>query len=144
MRKSLAKLIEELDSNIWNYRHEENQLEKPDFSDGTCKKFISDYFGIAGKGTIELVELNIIIPDFPKTEHTSSIFFLGTILFNEFFKNIFPKVSGTTFSGYDKFSFLWFLTSLFHDIANNFELSEKCIFDYNSYEKLKSKGYSLK
>lgn len=138
MGETIYDLISKLKDEEWDYRHKENRgnFEKAFVSNKSANSFIVEYYEHAGKEGMPLEALGVKMGDFPKSKHTASIFFLGVIIY----QNCFSKdtyLNGVTPSGYNRFAFIWFLSCLFHDIANNFENSQQISDDFDTIDKLK-------
>ncbi|WP_375324050.1 hypothetical protein [Flagellimonas sp. GZD32] len=143
--KSIKQQISELDQIEWDYYSEiENrELQNPFTSRLSHKQFVKDYFKRSGKNSV----LNFLnyLPNKDlnnnRTKHTNSIFFLGVLIYNktnlhsDFFENL-------NTAEYRRFTFLWFLSCLFHDFGFELENDKKAIIGINSLEDLKKK-YSI-
>jgi len=95
-------------------------------------RFVHDYFYRSGKANI--LKIDYLLPNSHLNKnHTNSIFFLGILIHkNTDFQNLIRSTSNNYL---DDFSFLWFLTSLFHDYAYSFENDQhnlNTISDFNT------------
>ncbi|MBL4744735.1 MAG: hypothetical protein JKY08_00060 [Flavobacteriaceae bacterium] len=137
MEESIYDLISNLKDEEWDYRHKENRgsFQKAFIDGQSANSFIEEYFGHAGKEGMPLEKLGIEMGNFPKSEHTASIFFLGALVYHKCFPDD-TYLKGKTYSGYELFPFLWFLTCLFHDFANDFEYKQKDLESLDTIEKL--------
>lgn len=137
MADTIYKLISKLKAEEWDYRHKENggSFQKAFVKDRSANNFIEEYFAHAGKEEMPLEKLGIEMGNFPKSEHTASIFFLGALVYHKCFPGD-TYLKGVTHSGYELFPFLWFLTCLFHDFANDFEYKQKDLKELDTIEKL--------
>jgi len=140
MAETIYKLISNLNDEEWDYRHNVHKkkkinFKKPFLNNHAANFFIDEYFGHAGKERMPLEKLGIEMGNFPKSEHTASIFFLGALVYHKCFPDD-TYLKGKTYSGYELFPFLWFLTCLFHDFANDFEYKQKDLKELDTIEKL--------
>lgn len=139
MGKSIWDLIVELDNqkHKWLYNAKENShyVQLP-FVNIESQIFVGQYFGITGKAEMSFNKLGFQVPYFPKVKHTASVFIIGTIIFhNTILKDKY--FAGLTHSKRNLFAFLWYLTSLFHDIATDFEKNHNKENDISTIKKLK-------
>lgn len=134
--KSIFEQIKDLNQEKWDYYYQidpKRPLHNP-FKTSEYSSFIKQYFYKSGKG--ELLE-NCGL-DFEQTQFTShicSVFFFGLIVY---YNTIFyDKIQlGKNKPGYQTFVFIWFLTTLFHDGANQIELQKDKFPRFKSLEDL--------
>lgn len=134
--KSILQSFKDLKQEDWDYYKDihDKDLENP-FLEKTIthEKFICDYFYRSGKANILKIKNELPDLDFPKN-HTNSIFFLGVLIHkNTDFKN---WICSTNNNHLDDFSFLWFLTSLFHDYAYSFENDLKNLYIVSDFDSM--------
>lgn len=114
--KSILEHIKGLNKKDWNYYGKE--LEQPfsnDFQKENISKFIKSYFEHSGK--LKVYE-KFIDADIDRLTHSTSLFFLGCILY----ENLnFKDKERFIFNNHDHFYFLWFLTTLSHDFTSHKE-----------------------
>jgi len=143
-KNSIQDWINNLDAEQWDYRYENNNgsFNLPTFQNGDANRFIDEYFRHAGKDAIPFQIINTNVFDFSKANHSSLIFLLGVIINYNCFKKA-GIYEGNNTSGYPQFSFVWFLTCLFHDIA--YELENKCKnnVEFNNISEFKIKNKLL-
>ncbi|MDB5211146.1 MAG: hypothetical protein JWQ30_1973 [Sediminibacterium sp.] len=129
--KSILWYIRDLHPANWDYYYQigHNALNNPFNDDIKHKEFIQRYFERSGKESV-LGHENINTASLGRASHTTSIFFLGIIIY--YHTGIYKSVyKGTNLPGYNVFPFLWFMTSLFHDFGYAFELNK------NNEEKIR-------
>lgn len=136
--------------NNWNYYSSSSirslNIENPD----ECRKFIHQYFSISGKvGCIDdWTELNIILTESPsRCQHIVYTFLLGMGIYNRqnHIKELIDKKINDYSRKYElksivKFSFVWFLCCLFHDLGYPMENSRNLDWDFHPKELKKIEG----
>lgn len=136
--KSIIEHIKTLPQEDWDYYSDlsEKDLDNPFINEITHKDFIRRYFIRSGKEDV-IDQFSVKIEALKNASHTTSIFFLGVILYYN--TNLKDKVfKGVNPPGYKVFPFLWFMTSLFHDYAYQYEFdqeSQNKILDLESLKK---------
>ena len=145
---------------LWNYYSDDYAYAKTriefaysklnSYSD--CKKFIDAYLHRGGKGDIPYAKnIEELLPS--RVKHIVSCFFLGSIFYIKCLrirKSIESslQITRTSESTSGNFSYLWFLTCLFHDLGYAVEdhkrTSKKENDMYNDYLKeLPSRPYGI-
>lgn len=130
------KAIKKTEFDYYYSINTKRSLQNPFINDKNYDIFIDEYFRRSGK--------SILIENFPvkpnqlkRPAHVVSTFFLGLLIISRCLdKN--NKVNQTLFSAniYNKLPFIWFLTTLFHDMAENIEKDEKMITECQDYKTL--------
>ncbi|MFK8281587.1 hypothetical protein [Capnocytophaga cynodegmi] len=114
-------------------------------SEEKSKKFIREFIKLSGKAKNVLNEEIEKIGN--RATHIVSTFFIGHYIYqNTEFKNLIDEQIGVLCKKWqaessDCFSYIWFLTCLFHDLGYAIEKEEK---KYNSLEELKKNTRELK
>lgn len=143
--KSIKNHISNLNQTDWDYYSEgkTRTLNNPFTSRLSHIRFVSDYFKRSEKESV--LEINKLLDSYKlsnnRLKHTNSIFFLGVLIYNNTNLHLNPLKSENT-EGNKRFSFLWFLSCLFHDFAFEIENDEKAIEGINNLDDLK-KRYSI-
>ncbi|MBD0403243.1 hypothetical protein [Flammeovirga sp. EKP202] len=130
--KTILKSIQSLKKNEWFYYNQtsRNKLKNPFINDENNQilhiNFIKDFFKSGGKSRI----LNDIgfkdINGNGYIKHTNSVYFLGILIFNKWKCNLDRNefiLGLNEREGYDinRFQFMWFLSTLFHDLYYKYE-----------------------
>jgi|GEM_PF-671878 len=134
--RDLFTLYKELfqDSNSWKYYSK--LTINPFENNGMSKEFVKRFIELSGKD-----ENNILYKEIDKLEpkrikHIVSTFFLGTYLYFNIpsirnpIDKILKRYQEQNLESTIRFSFLWFLICLFHDLGYNIEENNK----YNSFD----------
>jgi len=95
--------------NEWNYY---NEFLGRSFDDFGAEDFISRYFIYGGKGMVILPFINEV--NGMRLKHTVSAFFLGLLIKQKLCPEL--EIRSDRYEDY-KFSYLWFLVCLFHDMG---------------------------
>lgn len=130
------KAIKQTEFDYYFSIDEKRRLQNPFIEGNNYGIFIDEYFRRSGK--------SILITNFPvkpyqlkRPAHVVSTFFLGLLIISRCLdkKN---NANQTLFSEniYNKLPFIWFLTTLFHDMAENFEEDVKMITEHQDYKTL--------
>lgn len=138
---SLYSYYTELHDDLWLYYNnlpDDRQALKNPFI--TCtqedfRSFIENYFRKAGKSQL-FQDTGIHINKLRYPEHICSVFFMGILFCSKipFLSNKFEFKENPP--GYDFFPFIWFLITLFHDNAYNYEKDKEFSKQINSIETL--------
>lgn len=139
MDKSFKQILKETITNKskWNYYNRDIAINNPFDSGEASKNFIMNFIKYSGKGNSRDLKKNIEgLPDF-RAMHIVSTFFFGIYLYENsetISVNINKKLekyqNRSKYSSDIKFSFIWFLACLFHDLGYKFEDSIK----YTSFD----------
>lgn len=139
---TLAELYKETieDYSLWDYYESENTHFSFELLNcyQTCKNFIQEYMRHGGKANLGIgQDFDDLIPT--RIKHIVSCFFLGLGIYRkvQFFqqkinRSITPRKSDTK---EQHFSYLWFLTVLFHDIGYAVEERGIKTFDKEKYKE---------
>jgi predicted HD phosphohydrolase len=142
---SLLQLFNSLPQDQWDYYSEiqaESFLQNP-FGENAIsnEEFIEQYFFRSGKERI-IKNKNFDIKSSltEQAAHTTSIFFLGSLIYHNtrIREVLFPQELNP--AGYSVFPFLWFLSCLFHDLGYNYETeSNQYVASIHDIDSLKGK-----
>jgi hypothetical protein len=127
--------------NFWNYYNSSFDFDGnlPFKTKELSKEFLKNFIEVSGKGKVKLFEEIDNIGD--RAIHVVSTFFIGHYLYeNTILKELIDKEIGEikkefSISADVEFSYLWFLTSLFHDLGYNIENSLPVYSDYNDLKQ---------
>lgn len=105
----------------WYYYYQisKNEFQNPFDGKITHLSFIENYFQKGGKKQVlHKFDVNNFLPN--NAPHTNSVFFTGIFIYHN---TIFKEYLDDSFTdqGYRLFSFVWFLTTLFHDFGYKYE-----------------------
>lgn len=135
--------------NLWNYYNESMYIiQLNDIKDlsNQAKSFINCYLRRGGKGDIPFFVENIEKLDSDRINHVVSCFFLGMVIYSNC-----GKIKSSILRAFDdsntlcesvelRFSYIWFLVCLFHDLGyaveNDFPWAEKKKDDFDKYYKI--------
>ena len=140
--KSFRQHITELKQEDWDYYSEISykRLANPFINGKGHISFVQKYFNRSGKGKV--LKFIDFIPgkrlDKNRIVHSNSIFFLG-ILLNKNTSLKYSDYNKTNKPGYNVFSFIWFLTCLFHDFGFTLEDDKKLAGDIDTIDKMNNK-----
>ena len=134
--KSIYDHFTELTNNQWNY-YQGNKLNgrKPFSKNISHKEFIEQYLK-DGEKSFVYSEFEPIISNFKRYEHTNSVFFLGCVFFEKLNIKSYPNYFHDG-NSINEFYFMWFLTSLMHDFAYEFESDNKYNEKFKDIESFK-------
>ena len=130
MNKSFKQILNEVfsDNSKWNYYNEKIAKGNPFVSGDASKNFILNFIKYSGKESSRGLEKNIEELSNDRAMHIVSTFFLGIYIYENsenLSVNINKKLETyqdkSKYSSDIKFSFIWFLASLFHDLGYKFE-----------------------
>ncbi|MBB3695979.1 hypothetical protein KMW28_12665 [Flammeovirga yaeyamensis] len=160
--KTILKSIQSLKKNEWFYYNQtsKNKLKNPFNNDDENNQtlhlnFIKDFFTSGGKLRV-LDDLDI--EDFKNNDyvkHTNSVYFLGILIFSQWKLNLSKDefiLRLNEREGFDinRFQFMWFLSTLFHDLYYKYEeveeikrLKEQNIFTYSDLERYFYINYTI-
>lgn len=119
--QSVLEAIQGIDMREWYYY---DQISKNEFKNPFCEDidhldFIKQYFQKGGKeNVLEDFDVDNFLPQ--RAPHTNLVFFLGIYLYHRMgFKKYIDD--SLAVKGYNEFSFIWFLITLFHDFGYRYE-----------------------
>jgi hypothetical protein len=142
MKKSIYKILSETfkKTNKWNYYNPlfDFGKELPFISEQSSIDFLKNFIKVAGKAEQKL--FNEIDNLGNRANHTVTVFFLGhyiyqnTILKHEIDKEISNLKDYYSVNCIIEFSYLWFLTCLFHDLG--YKIENNKVLQYDDFNSL--------
>lgn len=144
--KNLLSVYEEIfrDTECWKYYFSMTPIN-PFRNNADAKEFVKKFIELSGKADDNILYDGIDSLDDKRISHIVSTLFLGTYLYRnitsirEPIDRLLEKYQEQNPDSTIKFSFLWFLICLFHDLGYNIEEIKK----YDSYDDFLSQSCSV-